>query len=486
MFGCSEIRLRRRYRAIHRFSFYIRRGSGQFVHKLKTMKKELLVLFAVIAGSASLMAQDYRQRMDSLVAKYFDEAEFTGVVLVAKGDKVLLKRGYGYSDAEQKILNDTATVFNVASLTKTFTAAVILKLQEAGRLSVLDLLSKYYPGFPNAEKIRIHHLLNHTSGLFNYTNDQRFQALDQTKELTLEEMIAWFKDKPLDFEPGTKFNYSNSGYTMLGYIIEKVTGTTYAKALESYIFKPLGMDHSSFGPPEPRNVNLAKGYMMYYKNFKYPCFSVHPSISYATGAVYSTVEDLYKWHRALQNGKFLSKASLEVAYKKDRGNYGYGWFTDSLYGRPRVSHDGNISGYKSNINRFPEENLCVIALSNANNSLVGGMVRNLVNIAYDQPFSKSFADQPVLQLPDSLKKEYTGIYKFKKEDSEVVSVLLQDTDLYIAVPGKAAVKILPVNKNAFKSGTIRIEFMRDKQGKIEQMMVFDNGEIMGVQKMSNL
>jgi hypothetical protein len=217
-----------------------------------------------------------------------------------------------------------------------------------------------------------------------------------------------------------------------------------------------------------------------------PCISVHPSISYATGAVYSTVEDLYKWHIALQNGKFLSAKSLETAYKKDKGFYGYGWFTDSLYGRQRVSHDGNITGYKSNINRFPQDHVCVIALSNANNSGVGGMVRNLVNIVYHQPFSKSFADQPAINMPDSLKKEYTGVYKFRKEDSVQVMVRLQDADLFIIIPGKQELKMLPLNKNVFKSGAVRIEFMRNKQSKIEQMMIFCNGEIMGVQKINTI
>ena len=234
--------------------------------------------------------------------------------------------------------------------------------------------------------------------------------MDQTKEVKLNDMIAFFKDKPLLFEPGTNFRYSNSGYTMLGYIIEKITGKSYALALDHFIFQPLGMQHSSFGPKDTTNKNLAQGYMMYYKNFSLPAFKVHPSISYATGAIYSTVEDLYKWHKALQSGKFLSPKSLEVAYKKDKGNYGYGWFTDSLYGKQRVSHDGNIPGYKANINRMPEDDVCVIALSNSNNSSVGGMVRNIINILYKQPFSKTFFEQPVINMPDSIKKEFTGVY----------------------------------------------------------------------------
>jgi CubicO group peptidase (beta-lactamase class C family) len=444
------------------------------------MKRKAGLMFAVILCSATLFAQGEAREIDSLVAKYLDEAEFTGSVLVAKGGKILLNKGYGYSNVEQEIANAPSTIYNIASITKTFTAALILKLQEAGKLSVNDKLSSYYPGFANGAEITIHHLLTHTSGIFNYTDDKVFWAIDQTKPLTLEEMIAWFKDKPLDFEPGAKFRYSNSGYTMLGYIIEKVSGTTYTRALEQYIFTPLGMHHSSFGPSETDTTNLAKGYMMYYKNFKRPSTSVHPSISYATGAIYSTVEDLFKFHKALQKGRFLSEKSLQAAYKKDKGIYGYGWFTDSLYGKQRVSHDGNITGFKSNVNRFPEDDFCVIALSNSNNSSVGGMVRNIINIVYHQPFSKSFADQPIINMADSLKKEYTGAYRFRQEDSVLVS--LKGTDLYIHLPGQQVLKILPVNKNVFRSGTIRIEFKRNNLGDIEALMVFGHGEILGANK----
>jgi CubicO group peptidase (beta-lactamase class C family) len=305
--------------------------------------------------------------------------------------------------------------------------------------------------------------------------------MDQTKEVSLEKMMSFFKDRPLDFEPGSKFRYSNSGYTMLGYIIEKVTGMSYAKALEHFIFKPLGMQHSSFGPPS-ENKNLAKGYMMYYKNFSNPTFAVHPSISYATGAIYSTVEDLYKWHLALQNGNFLSKESLKAAYRKDKGSYGFGWFTDSLYGKQRVSHDGNIPGYKANINRIPEDDVCVIALSNANNSGVGGMVRNIMKILYHQPLSKTFAEQPVIAMPDSVKQSFVGIYKFRQEDSLKIAVHLKDTALIVAVDGQPEFEIVPVFKNQFKSGQTRVEFMMNKEGKPEQLVIYRKGEIMGGRK----
>ena len=445
------------------------------------MKKIALIVLAIVHFSYTLFAQEYGKRIDSLVAQYADNAEFAGSVLVVKSGKLLLKKGYGYSHTEQLTPHEPNTIFNIASLTKPFTAALILRLAEDGKLSTNDQLNKYYPAYPNGDRITLRHLLTHTSGIANYTDDKNFSAMDQSKQVSLEKMISFFKDKPLDFEPGSRFRYSNSGYTMLGYIIENVTGMTYGKALELFIFKPLGMRHTSYGPPV-KNEGLAKGYMMYYKNFSLPAFAVHPSISYATGAIYSTVEDLYKWHLTLQRGKFLSKESLDAAYRKDKGSYGFGWFTDSLYGKQRVSHDGNIPGYKANINRIPEDDVCVIALSNANNSGVGGMVRNIMNILYDQPISKTFAEQPVIAMPDSIKQSFTGIYKFRQEDSLKVAVHLKDKALIVAIDGQSEFEILPVFKNQFKSGQTRVEFMMNNEGKPEQIMIYRKGEIMGAKK----
>ena len=339
------------------------------------MKKTLLIACMVLHSYCSAFAQELTKSIDSLVTACYEAAEFTGTVLVAKGGRIILRKVYGG--------NDDQAVYNIASITKTFTAALIMKLQEAGKLSVQDHLSKYYPDFPRANDITIHHLLTHTSGVFNYTNDPAFWKLDQTKEQTLTQMIAWFKDKPLNFEPGTRFQYSNSGYTLLGYIIEQVTGTSYAKALEQIIFKPLGLHHTSFGPPADTS-HLAPGYSMLNKDVKTKASVVHPSISYATGAIYSSAEDLYKWHTALQKEKFLSKQSLAAMYTKDKGVYGYGWFIDSLYGQQRLFHDGKISGYKSIIIRFPQDNICIIALSNASNS-GGNIIDNIMNILYHQP-----------------------------------------------------------------------------------------------------
>lgn len=444
------------------FIGFILQGFGKVVYL--RMKTTITTCSLVLMISLGIRAQ---QTIDSLVTAGFNEAKFSGTVLVAKAGRIILLKGYGYADADTRQLNDAGTVYNIASLTKSFTGALILKLQEAGKLSVQDKLVQYFPGFPNATRITIHHLLSHTSGIPDYVRDPVFRNIDQTQPVTLDAMMAWFNNKPLEFEPGTKFRYSNSGYTMLGAIIEKVTGMHYGKALEKYILTPLGMHHTSYGPPTDEKA--ATGYSMYYRNFKRKAAVVHPSVSYSTGAIYSTVEDLYKWQ--------------QQPVHIEGGPYNYGWFTDTLYGRQRLSHDGNIPGYKSNINRFPQDDICVIALSNSNNSEVGAIVRNMVNVLYHQPFSGSFADQPVIKLPDSVKKEYTGVYKYGEADSATIRVHLLGHELYVAIPGQDSMHIEPVNRNVFKSGRCRIEFMRNNQGGVQNIFIFSNGAFMAAGKL---
>jgi CubicO group peptidase (beta-lactamase class C family) len=243
------------------------------------------------------------------------------------------------------------------------------------------------------------------------------------------------------------------------------------------------MEHTSYGPPQGDHNKLATGFMMIFKNFKRISPVVHASVSYATGAIYSTVGDLYKWHQALQKRKFLSEQSLAAAYKKDKGNYGYGWFTDSLYNRQRVSHDGNIPGFKSNINRFPQDDVCVIALSNSNNSGVGGLVRNMVNIMYHQPLTTPFAGLPVIQITDSIRRAYAGNYRFKKDDPALVTVNVKDEKLLMTIATEPAFELLPVGKDVFKSGEARIEFKRNNMGHIQGIWMFSKGEMAQVTKM---
>ena len=190
-------------------------------------------------------------------------------------------------------------------------------------MSVSDKLSKYFPNFPKGDSITIQQLLTHTSGIYNYTNDQNFMANEIAKPATREKMMALFENKPLDFSPGTSWNYSNSGYSLLGYIIEAVTKKPYEQAVRRYIFTPLHMVHSGFDFTHLKSDNKAIGYFKLDDKGATPAPIVDSTVSFSAGAIYSTTGDLYLWHEALEHYKILSKAQQEVAYTPVKNNYGY-------------------------------------------------------------------------------------------------------------------------------------------------------------------
>ncbi|HEX3384120.1 MAG TPA: serine hydrolase domain-containing protein [Mucilaginibacter sp.] len=220
------------------------------------MKKLLIVICPLLILGTTALAQGITQKIDSLVKGYVSIGHFNGTALVARNDKVIFEQGYGYRDEQTKSLNDTGTIFQIASVTKTFTSATVLKLVELKKISLSDKLSKWYPGFPNSDKITIENLLSHTSGIFDYTRDTVSHLNTETN------MMTFLAKKPLDFEPGTDWRYSNSGYSILGFIIRKISGMTYEQAVRHYIFTPLHMNHSGFDFEHLQDPEKARGYGM--------------------------------------------------------------------------------------------------------------------------------------------------------------------------------------------------------------------------------
>ncbi|RYY65403.1 MAG: class A beta-lactamase-related serine hydrolase, partial [Chitinophagaceae bacterium] len=395
------------------------------------MKKYTATILIFLSPFLHGTSQSLISKLDSAINSYVADQKFTGTVLIARKGSILLQKGYGYSNAAAAKPNGPASIFQVASLAKPFTAAVVLKLQEQGRLSLQDKLSKYYPGYPNADNITIHQLLSHTAGIFDYTSSEPFRSSDQSQPVSMDTLIGYFINEPVTSPPGTRFRYSNSGYTLLGYIIEKITRKSYRENLEEMILQPLQLTHTGYDFTSLTDSNATVGYNFYAPGLYKKASYVHPSILYTTGALYSTVGDLYKWHQALMGNSFLTAASKKQWYKPVIAPYAYGWFSDSLFGRKRISHDGNVSGFKANINRMPDEDLCVIALSNSNSSQVGQMVRVLMSILYDQPYKLPAAKKD-LALADSILNQYAGTYQFSPET--IVHVLVNNKKLYLEGP----------------------------------------------------
>ena len=412
--------------------------------------------------------------LDNLVSAYAKLYKFNGSVLVAKNGTILLNKGYGWRNAANKTLNTEQTIYQLGSITKQFTSAVILKLQEEKKLSVSDKLSKYFPGYPKGDSITIEQLLTHTSGIYNYTNDPDFMANEVAKPANREKMMALFKDKPLDFSPGTSWSYSNSGYSLLGYIIEAVTKKPYEQAVRKYIFTPAHMIHSGFDFTHLKSSEKATGYFQLDDKRAAQAPIVDSSVSFSAGAIYSTTGDLYLWHQALEKNNILSRSQQEKAYTPVKNHYGYGWAIDSIEGKRKVSHGGGIHGFVTNIVRVPEDDVCIVLLSNASDPSLQDITKNILAILYDKAYVLPRA-RTEIKLPADKLKEYEGEYTIHPGMNVVMSI--KDGELIAVATGQSPATMYAEKEDFFflKVDDIQLEFTRDDKKMIDGFILHQGG-----------
>ena len=324
--------------------------------------------------SPKITKRDYSvitSKMSKYIDNYSLKDKFSGTVLVAKDNQVILDKGYGMADVNNKIINKPKTVFEIASLTKEFTATAILMLQEKNLLNVQDTIDKYIPDYPEGNKIKIYNLLTHTSGIPDYNQT----AISAGKhKYTLKEIIKLFENKPRHFESGTKYEYSSSNYILLGYIIEKVSGMKYEEYISKNIFKPLLLNNTGFLARDTSIKNEASGYSLSKKPEKYIKVIDHEgSVLYSAGGIYSTVEDLYTWENALFGERLINKRSLNEMFTPNLHSYGYGLIiTKKDYGDrmiwdngdKMIWDNGSLPGYSTYIGKNVNENYVIIILSN--------------------------------------------------------------------------------------------------------------------------
>ena len=436
--------------------------------------KKLFILLVAICIMIAGFTQNAGSRIDTLISAYSKLNKFNGTVLVAKNGGILLNKGYGYRNAAGKVLNNDQSIFQLGSITKQFTAAVILKLQQEKKLTVSDKISKYFPAFPKGDSITIHHLLTHTSGIYNYTNDGNFMANEITKPHNREQMMALFKDKSLDFSPGTAWNYSNSGYSLLGYIIEAVTKISYEEAVRQYIFTPLGMTHSGFDFTHLKSPDKTTGYAILDDKFANKAPIVDSTVSFSAGAIYSTTGDLYRWHEALQQNTILSKEQQEKAFTPVKKNYGYGWSIDSIEGKRRVGHGGGIPGYITNESRVPEDDIDIVLLSNASDRSLDKITSDIYAILYNKSYELPNT-RVAIQLPVEILKQYEGEYEISPELHVVMSV--KDGKLS-AIPTNQSEKILYAEKEDFffqQDEDVQVVFTRNDDKAIDGFILHQGG-----------
>jgi CubicO group peptidase (beta-lactamase class C family) len=320
-----------------------------------------------------------KHRLNEVAGSFTKDDAFMGAVLVARDSDILLDKGYGKAVVEWDIPDSPDAKFRIGSMTKQFTAALVLLEQEDGKLSVNDSIRKYLTDSPATwDKITIADLLHHTSGIPNFIFDKRFFEWRMVSHTPAEEMEL-FKDKPLNFLPGTQWEYSNSNYALLGIITEKVTGQRYVNLLQERILVPLGMKDSGLDDDDLILPERAEGYQPGSKGI-IPARSESMSVGWATGAMYSTTRDLLRWERGLFGGKVLSASSLKQMTTATKGNYGCGVFVSRKDDMEVIEHGGSIEGFNSYMIYVPARNIAVIALSNVSGDAPDKMAAKLLDV----------------------------------------------------------------------------------------------------------
>jgi len=363
------------------------------------------VQFALAQNPDAPSAQQIAAKVDEYLNAAVKFNHFSGSVLVARDGQPVISKGYGMANYELNVPNTPQTVFRIASITKQFTAMAIMMLQERGKLNVNDPICKYLENCPAAwQPVTIRHLLTNTSGILSYTDLPDTQKVS-VQPSTFAELVNLFRDKPLEFTPGEKFAYSNSGYYLLGLIIEKTSGKPYAEFLRENVFTPLGMKNSGYDDSHTLLPNRANGYEWEGKTFVNANY-IDMGFAYSAGALYSTTGDLLLWDKALYTEKLVSRKSLDEMFTPFREvvrdgwggyAYAYGWAIGKQSGRQVSRHDGGIKGFSTDIIRFPSERVTVIVLNNNQTVIPYKVANDLSAIVFDAPYKL-----PVLPVSEVL------------------------------------------------------------------------------------
>jgi len=345
----------------------------------------LVVLLLLHACTGNIPAQDVAVRAEEYLAAQERINHFMGSVIIARDGEPIFRRSYGPANVEHDVPNRAETKFRLGSLTKQFTAASVLLLQERGLLDVSDPIGKYIEDAPRIwEDVSVHHLLTHTSGIPSFTSFPDYQETWMIPSRPEKTMLR-FRDKPLEFRPGKKLSYSNSGYILLALIIEKASGIRYEEFLEQNVFSPLGMKNSGHDSFAAILKHRATGYVQGENGLEHAPYH-DMTIPIGGGDLYSTVDDLLAWDRALYTDRLLSDESRKAMFTNHKSGYGYGWGIGKMFGRRIHSHGGGINGFVSQIIRFPEEKATVIVLCNNESSPVMDIGRDLAAILFGKDY----------------------------------------------------------------------------------------------------
>ena len=425
---------------------------------------------------ASATAQDLTPKFEEYMNALSNQKRFIGSVLVARDGKIVFSKGYGMANVELDVPNAPETRFRLGSITKQFTAAAILLLQERGKLNVTDPICKYFDPCPSAwSEVTIHHLLSHTGGVPNFTSFPDYMP-KMMLPVTTTEMIARFKDKPLDFKPGEKWSYSNSGYFLLGAIIEKAAGESYESLLQKNIFDPLKLTGTGYDHFDVILKHRATGYSMSKGKMVNSAF-LDMTQPYSAGSLYSTVEDLFRWNEALFGGKVLSTKSFEMMTTPVKNNYAYGLGVETKFNRKMITHGGGINGFATFIARFPDEKVTIVVLRNADYGTPGpGRIsQDLAAILFGEKYEIPAAVTEV-KVDAKILDAYVGQYQLAPN---FVITISREGDLLMAqATGQPKITLYPQAEAVFfsKAVDLRMTFVRGDDGKVTHLVLNQGGD----------
>ena len=440
--------------------------------KMRLLGSRTLVLVIAAAwlsaAHASVLAQDKAAKIDELMKAYNSYRQFNGAVLVAENGKVIFKKGYGLANMEWNIPVEPDTKFRLGSITKQFTSMLVLQLVQEGKIKPEGKLTDYLPDYrkDTGDRITIHQLLNHTSGIPSYTGMPNFFKDVSRNPYSVSDFVKKYASGDLEFEPGTKWNYNNSGYFLLGAIVERVTGKPYEQVLKERILDPVGMKNTGYDHHETILAKRASGYEKRpggYINAPY----LDMSLPYAAGSLYSTVDDLYLWDQALYTDKLLSPQLKELMFKPGLSNYAYGWVVQKgplgAQDEPVtiIQHGGGINGFNTLITRLPESKNLIVLLNSTGGTKLQDMSQKIAAILFGKPYKAPLRDiadtlfdtimekdvQTAIKQYRDLKATQQDAYDFGEQQLNGVGYRLLQTKRV-----KDAIEIFKLNVEMFPQG----------------------------------
>jgi CubicO group peptidase (beta-lactamase class C family) len=445
------------------------------------MKFRLVGAFALLAltacgRAAHVSDAEVAARADAYLEARAAAGTFNGTVLLARGPRTLFVKGYGFADEEAGTRNGEATRFPTASITKTFTAALVMKLRQDGRLALEDPVCRHLLPCPlHWQSVTLRQLLTHTTGIPDYARTADFPRKMHEPRST-EQLIAEFRDRPLEFTPGAKYSYSNSNYVLLGAVLEKVGGKPYGELLREKILEPLGMRDSGIEDRNDGIAKLASGYKPHgVRNVE--ADPVDPSWLYAAGAVHSTVGDLAKWTQAMRTGAILSREDVALMWSAEHGKYGFGWEllepSPQTLNRRLVFHSGGTTGFATDLLYYPDEDVTVILLANLLPVPLADISRDLSAIVFGERPTAPVVRR-VARVAASVYEEYVGVYQLAPNVTITVS---KDGDqLAVQATGQPRDIAIPESDTTFYSriSPVRLSFGRNEAGRVSRLILHES------------